>query len=189
MIKHGAVAVLALVVGCSDASSVAGATNDASSLQDTGSPPIVTPLDASAPGIVLSRAVNNGKSQVPSFGVSKDTGNGVDITFGDSAGIASPRLVVKYTKSSNTLAVVLTSLNASNDFDNYATDPVVVPGNQGARLCLLSAATASYPSCEGLGIMFSAAAGTVAFKATPMLAYPSGTATLTMTGTGTFKAF
>ncbi len=140
-------------------------------------------------GIVLSRAVNNGSSKVPSSGVSEDTGNGVNITFGDSAGITSPRLVVKYTKSTNTLAVALTSLDASRTPENYGTDPVVVPGNQAARLCLLGGGTTSFPGCADLGIVFSSPAGTVSFKETVMLAYPTGTAKLTISGSGTFKPF
>ena len=138
---------------------------------------------------MLSRAVNNGSSKVPSAGVSADTGNGVNITFGDSAGITSPRLVVKFAKSVNTLSIALTSLDASRTSENYGTDPVVVPGNQAARLCLLGAGTSSFPGCADLGIEFSSSAGTVAFKNTVMLAYPTGTDKLTMTGSGTFKPF
>ena len=166
--------------GCSPASS----DSFPASAVDSGSTP-----PAAESGIVLSRAVNNGSSKIPSAGVSADTGNGTNITFGDSAGITSPRLVVKYVKSVNTLAVALTSLDASRTSENYATDPVVVPGNQAARLCLLGAGTDSFPGCADLGIVFSSSAGTVSFKNTVMLAYPTGTEKLTMNGSGVFKPF
>ena len=144
---------------------------------------------AKGAGIVLSRAVNNGSSIVPSTGVSADSGNGVTVTFGDSAGITSPRLVVKFARSVNTLSVVLTSLDASHTAENYGTDPVVVPGNQAARVCLLGAGTSSFPGCADLGIAFSSSAGSVSFKDTVMLAYPTGSDKLTMTGSGTFTAY
>jgi hypothetical protein len=169
-------ATILLFLGC--ASSATAPANSA----DSGS---TLPVG----GIVLSRAVNNGSSKIPSAGVSNDTGNGMDITFGDSAGITSPRLVVKYAKSVNTLAVALTSLDAARNAENYGIDPVVVPGNQAARVCLLSAATSSFPGCADLGIVFSSSAGTVSFKDTLMLAYPTGTNKLMMNGTGTFKPF
>ena len=127
--------------------------------------------------------------QVAGAGVSADTGNGMNITFGDSAEMTSPRLVVKYARSVNTLAVALTSLDASRTSENYATDPVVVPGNQAARLCILGAATSSFPGCADLGIVFSSSAGTVSFKDAVMLAYPTGTEKVTMNGSGAFKPF
>lgn len=113
----------------------------------------------------------------------------MNITFGDNAGLTSPRLVVKYAKSVNSLTVALTSLDASRTAESYGTDPVVIPGNQAARLCLLGAGTSSFPACADLGIVFSSTAGTVSFKDTVMLAYPTGTDKLTMTGTGTFSPF
>ena len=84
--------------------------------------------------------------------------------------------------STSTLAVALTSLDASRAPENYGTDPVVVPGNQAARLCLLGGGTTSFPGCADLGIVFSSPAGTVSFKETVMLAYPTGTAKLTISG-------
>jgi hypothetical protein len=87
------------------------------------------------------------------------------------------------------LAVALSSLDAARNAENYATDPVVLPGNQAARLCLLGAATSSFPACTDLGIMFSSSAGTVSFRDTPMLAYPTGLDKLTISGTGTFSPF